>query len=185
MKNFILVVISLFLINGCASSFQQVSASEPTYNDAATSKFVQENYKAVDALVASLTRQLDNRIPLIVSTIVNIDELTESSRLGRTISEQIGTRLTNTGYQVVELKLRSNIFVKRSEGELMLSREVSEVMRNHRAQAVVVGTYSVANNFVYVNLKVVSNFDNVVIAAHDYILPVDRNVSTLLRASKR
>lgn len=184
MKKFIILISSLLLISGCVSSFQQVSASEPTYNDAANSKFVQENYKAVDMLVASLTRQLDNRIPLIVSTIVNIDELTESSRLGRTISEQIGSRLTNIGIQVVELKLRSNIFVKRSEGELMLSREVSEVMKNHRAQAVIVGTYSVANNFVYINLKIVSNFDNVVIAAYDYILPVDRNVSSLLRVSR-
>lgn len=185
MKKIIFIIISLLFVSGCVANMQQSSFIDTTYADAANSRFVEENYKATDALMASLTRQLDTRVPLVVSTIVNIDELTESSRLGRTISEQIGSRLTNLGFQVVELKLRSNIFVKRSEGELLLSREISEVMRNHRAQAVIVGTYSVANNFVYVNLKAVSNFDNVIIAAHDYVLPIDRNVSSLLRSTQR
>ncbi|GAB6113135.1 FlgO family outer membrane protein [Desulfomicrobium salsuginis] len=184
MRKIILTIISLLFVSGCVAGAQQSIMVDPTYADAANSKFVEANYKATDALMSSLTQQLDNRVPLVVSTIVNIDELTESSRLGRTISEQIGSRLTNLGYQVVELKLRSNIFVKRSEGELLLSREISEVMRNHRAQAVVVGTYSVANNFVYINLKAVSNFDNVIVAAHDYILPIDRNVSSLLRSKQ-
>lgn len=175
----------MLVFSGCVSSSNHQSVIDTSYADAASNQFVQVNYKATDDLVSSLKRQLDKNIPLVVSTLVNIDELTESSRLGRTISEQIGSRLTNLGFDVVELKLRSNIFVKRSEGELLLSREISEILRNHRAQAVVVGTYSAANSFVFINLKIVSNFDNVIIAAHDYILPIDRNVSSLLRYGQK
>jgi hypothetical protein len=39
------------------------------------------NYKAADALVAGV--QLDRRQPLLVATFVNLEVLTESSRLGR------------------------------------------------------------------------------------------------------
>jgi TolB-like protein len=185
MKKVILLSFILFSLCGCVAQMQQASAFEAKYDDINNGKFVQENYKATDALVLSLTRQLDPNVPLIVATLVSIDELTESSRLGRTISEQIGSRLTHSGFQVIELKLRNNIFVKQTEGELLLSREISEIMKNHKAQAVVVGTYSTANNLVYVNLKMVSNFDNVIVAAHDYILPIDRNVSSLLRATRK
>lgn len=183
MKKNILILISFLFICGCVTGVRQ--AAEPTYADAANNKFIKTNYDATDALVASLTRELDTHVPLIVSTIVNIDELTESSRLGRTISEQIGARLTNIGLRVVELKMRSNIFVKRDEGELLLSREITEIMKSHRAQAVIVGTYSVSYNFVHVNLKIISEMDNVIIAAHDYTLPMDRNIASLLKKYKK
>ena len=138
-----------------------------------------------DALIGSLKCRLDNRTPLIVATIVDIDELTESSRLGRTISEQICSRLTNIGFPVVEIKMRGNIFVKRDEGELLLSREISQIMQHHNAQAVVVGTYAVAKHSIYVNLKLISKFNNVILAAHDYVLPIDRNTGALLKSSRK
>lgn len=178
MKNYIfLLSVIFFLLPGCAAH-----SSDPTYRDALNSEYIRANYCAAEELLKKMSAQLNPNIPVIVTTVVNIDELTESSRLGRSISEQIGARISSAGYQVKEVKMRSNIFVKRNEGELMLSRELSEIMSNHKAQAVIVGTYSVAGSFVYVNLKMVSSFDNIVIAAHDYALPLDKNVSSLLRS---
>ena len=175
---FFLMLISLI---GCAAS----RTPEPSYADAQANSFVQANYKATDKLLASLTQTLDPKVPLVVATLVNIDELVESSRLGRTVSEQIDARLTTRGYPVVELKMRDNIFMKRSEGELLLSRELQDVVRSHNAQAVVVGTYAVAKSMVYLNIKMLSMDSNVIIAAHDYALPMDSNVRALLLASSR
>jgi TolB-like protein len=181
MKKLLLLSLLLFTTVACATGRQH----EPTYEEAQNNKFIQANYAATDHLLASLTQPLDTRVPLVVATLVNIDELTESSRLGRAISEQIGARLITQGYPVVELKLRGNIFVKQSEGELLLSRELQDIALNHKAQAVMVGTYSVAKSFVYVNIKMVSMRNNVIIAAHDYVLPIDSNVRALLIASAR
>ncbi len=178
MKKLILLSLIFFMLTGCVA----VRQHEPTYGDAKNSDFILANYEATDRLLASLTQSLDTRIPLVVATLVSIDELTESSRLGRAVSEQIGARLTNNGYPVVELKLRGNIFVKQTEGELLLSRELKDIVRHHKAQAVVVGTYSVAKNFIYLNLKMVSMDGSVIIAAHDYVLPMDGNVRALLLA---
>lgn len=185
MKKNILVIIALIFLWGCTSSVGSSTTWTSTYGSKGDSDFIKNNYKATETLVATLTKPMDSNVPIIVATIVNIDELTESSRLGRTISEQVGAKLTHLGFKVIELKMRSNIFVKRNEGELLLSRELSEVMRNHRAQAVVVGTYAVANDFVYVNLKMVNEDKNIIIAAHDYTLNMDKNIASLLKRSRR
>lgn len=165
----------LMLFAGCAGDL--------TYLDAKVDPFIVTNYKAVDVMVASVKaggHALPPDATIMVGTLVNIDSLAESSRLGRTVSEQVQARLTQRGYQVIELKLRGSLFVKKDQGELLLSREVQNLRANHRAEAVVVGTYSIAKQFVYVNLKMV-DANNVAVGAHDYTLPLDRNVRALLK----
>ncbi|MEJ5243687.1 MAG: FlgO family outer membrane protein [Desulfomicrobiaceae bacterium] len=183
MKKIILVLIAIAMV-GC-NTLGYNSVKEPTYEDAAVSKFVQANYAATDALLGSLRKPIASHLPIMVATLVNIDELTQSSRLGRLISEQIGARLTQLGYNVIELKLRGDIFIKRSEGELLLSREIKDIMQYHKSNTVVVGTYSVAKDFVYINIKMVDGQENVSIAANDYVLPLDGNVRALLSARNK
>jgi TolB-like protein len=178
MKKQILFSFLFLLLAGCGTT-------GPTYEDAANSKMIQANYAAADQLLTSLSGPLDKSLPLIVATLVSIDALTESSRLGRMVSEQIGSRLSKQGYRVIELKLRGDIFVKQREGELLLSREIKDITLSHKAQAVVVGTYSEAKDYVYLNLKIVSAQNNLVIAAHDYVLPIDSNVRSLLTPASR
>ena len=160
-------------------------SSELTYVDARTDPFITTNYKAVDALVDSMKaggHALPPDATLMVGTLVNIDTLTESSRLGRTISEQIQARLTQRGISVIELKLRGQLFIKKNQGELLLSREVQDLRATHRAEAVVVGTYSIAKQYVYINLKMV-DANNVAVGAQDYTLPLDKNIRALLKGA--
>ena len=67
----------------------------------------------------------------------------------------------------------------RPGGELMLSRRAHEVAQAQSAQAVLVGTYAVAPQAVYVSLRLVGA-GNAVLAAHDYTLPMDGNLRGLL-----
>lgn len=116
---------------------------------------------------------------LMIASLANLDQLNRSSRLGRVISEQVSATFTRAGYRMRELKLGSNVYI-RSQGELILTREVRELARTHAAQAIIVGTYTTSREFLYVNLKVVHPQENVVLAAHDYTLPLDRNVRIML-----
>jgi len=166
----------LALASGCASG--------PNYEDAANSKLIQANYDAVESLLASAHGRLDKNLPIVVATLVNVDALTESSRFGRALSEQVSAKFTKLGYSVIELKLRENIFVKQTEGEFLLSREVRDISRNHNAQAVVAGTYAESRDYVYVNLKLIGIHDNIILAAHDYVLPVDSNIKSLLKPGR-
>ncbi len=181
MVRFLALCTAILGLVGCADT-----PSNPRQPAPVTAEdFIASTYAAVDHLVTQLEGRQDRHLVrkpavVIVATLVNIDELTESSRLGRSVSEQVAARLTQKGYQVVELKLRGNLFVQRSQGELLLSREVKDISLSHNAQAVVVGTYSTAKNFVHVNLKVVTGDTQHVLAATDYGLPLDMNTQVML-----
>ena len=136
------------------------------------------NERAADALLYSAP--LDAQQPLLVATLVNVDRLNESSRLGRIFSEQLAGRLVQRGLRVSEVKLREALVLNRDQGELFLSREAREVSQSQNAQAVLVGTYAVSSAVVYVSLKLVIPSGNQVVSAYNYSVPVDDNVRALL-----
>lgn len=138
------------------------------------------NYQAADRLLAQVF--LDPQFPLLVATLVHVDRLQESSRLGRIAAEQIAGRIVQRGLRVTEVKLRESLMLQRDQGVLLLSRELREVSQSQAAQAVLVGTYAPSATQVYISLKLVAPEGNVVMAAQDYALPMDANVRLLLAA---
>ena len=81
---------------------------------------------------------------------------------------------------MIELKLRHTMYMRRTEGELALTREIAEVARQHNARAIVAGTYAESADRVFVNMKVVELDSNVVLGAVDYQLDRDALVRSLL-----
>jgi TolB-like protein len=190
MRTLSLGLISCALLMGCETAPVQNAQQEPTYEQAQNNSFQAANYTAVTELLkrmpagavsSSNSGNDGSNAPFIVATLVNIDQLEQSSTLGRLISEQVASKMTQLGHNVLELKVRNSVYLKRNEGELLLTREIREVASNHRAQAVIVGTYAESATLVYVNLKVVNPATNVVLAAHDYALPLNKQVRSMLR----
>jgi TolB-like protein len=177
MRAFAAVLLPLALA-GCA----WFSDKQPENDYASTSQnqFVGANYRAADSLLSQLNGRLAGDKPLIMATVVNIDALDQSSTLGRLVSEQVSTRLAQGGLRMLEMKLRTSVYMKRQQGEMMLTREVGEVAHNHNAQAVVVGSYGETNDAVFVNIKVVQPQTNQVMAATDYVLAKDSVVRSML-----
>ena len=165
---------SLALLPGCAQYYYGEHAT------ATSTDLVEANRIAADRLLQDAL--IDPDRPVLVATLVSVDQLGESSRLGRTITEQISGRLVQRGVQVIEPRMRASLAMSPAQGELLLSREVREVSRSHDAQAVLVGTYAVSVRSVYVSLKLVHPVGNVVVAAVDYTLPMSDNVRGLLMA---
>jgi TolB-like protein len=166
---------AIFLLNGCVSG--------PGYQTGAGSALVRVNYEAADQLARSMAarRQLG---PVIVLTFSNIDDLEKTSRLGRTLAEQIGSRLSQAGIHILEIRLRDSVYIsKDNQGEFMLSREVKDISAMHKVNTVVVGTYAEAGNSVYVTAKAVDLPSGSILASHDYALPnVDEIKAMLPRA---
>ena len=173
-KIIITLLLQILLLTGCETP--------RTYYQAKKDPFIMTNYQAVDALIASTGKQrnLSSNAPVLVANLVNTDALGESSSLGKIIAEQVQGRLAQHGYAVSEMKLRSQLFVKNAQGDLLPSPEVVQLSMLNHAQAIVLGTYAVANNFVYVSLKMVGS-DNVILGAHDYTLPRSDDMRALLK----
>lgn len=146
---------------------------------------IEANYRASDSLIAIAGPQLDGDRPIIVATVVDIDDLEHSSTLGRFVSESVSARFTQGRFRMVEMKFQNAVYMKNGEGELMLTRQIREIAGAHQAQAVIVGTYSRANSVVFVNLKVVKPENNIVLAAQDYVLPMTRDVCVMITRDER
>ena len=161
---------------GCSS---QPNVTLPTYEQAAAHPFLQANRDAMAKLLAGLPAAQVS--PLLVATIVDVNDLRVSSPLGRTLSEQYSSAAAAAGIDVREMKLRGDVFVREQTGELLLSREIKDIARVHQATAVLVGTYSVAAEYVYINLKLVRSENGQILRGYDYALPKDRDVQRLVR----
>jgi TolB-like protein len=168
---------SVIVLGGCAGAPPK---EEANYATLSSNQFVNANYKAADALLAQLGGKLAADKPLIMATIVNIDALDQTSTLGRLVSEQVSTRMAQGGLKMLEMKLRNSVYLKRNQGELMLTREIGEVAQTHNAQAVVVGSYAETSDMVFINIKVVQPQSNFVLAGHDYVLQKEGIVRSML-----
>ena len=178
MRAFAALLLPLAL--GLAACANVTDKSENKYAATAQNQFVAANYQAADSLLNQLSGRLASDKPLIMATVVNIDALDQSSTLGRLVSEQISTRLAQGGLRMLEMKLRTSVYMKRQQGEMMLTREVGEVAHSHNAQAVVVGSYAETSDAVFVNIKVVNPQTNHVLAANDFVLAKDGVVRSML-----
>jgi len=135
-------------------------------------------------MVTSMRQGLPPDEPILVSSFVDIDDLTQSSTFGRIVAEQVASNLAQQGYKVVEMKLRQEgIFIKERAGEFLLSRELQAISASHEASAVLVGTYAVAEDMVFVTCRLVLVEDSSVIAAHDFSVPIGPNVFRMLKQS--
>ena len=169
------------LLTGCNSAPPAVARVEPTYQEAASAPMLQNSREAVLKLTEGFDMaMLSDGGPLLVATVVNVNDLGRSAPLGRTLSEQYASQMAALGFNVKEVKLRGDIFVKEGAGELLLSREIKDIARNHNASLVLVGTYSAAASYTFVSLKLVRTEDSRIVRGHDYALPNDRDVQRLL-----
>ncbi|WP_201303408.1 FlgO family outer membrane protein [Massilia sp. 9I] len=173
-------VLALPLLLGACSTQPQ---EDTNYTSVSANAFVAANYRAADALALQLRGKLGDDKPLIMATIVNIDALEQTSMLGRLVSEQLSTRLAQGGMKMLEMKLRNSVYLKRNQGELMLTREIGDVAHTHNAQAVVVGSYAETREAVFVNVKVIQPTTNLVLAGHDYVLAKEGTVRSMLQSN--
>jgi TolB-like protein len=138
------------------------------------------NYKAADYLIAKSPKDILRTGPLLVASFVNVDNLNESSTFGRMISEQLSSRFKQLGYTAIEMKLRTTIFIREGSGEFLLSRELSDISSKHNANAMVVGTYAIASDRVYLTVRIVNAVDSTILASYDYNIPMTRDVFKML-----
>lgn len=172
----VLALFACALLCACA-------ARGPAFGPPQTSQLITTNYAAADSLIAGSPRPIPSDAPVIVTTLMKLENINVSSNFGRLISEQIASRLTQLGYAVPELKLSGPIFVLSDEGELLLSPDTHRIAQSQRMKAVVVGTYAVGADVVYVHLELVEATNGHAISAYDYFLPMIPQVKVLLGLS--
>ncbi|SVC63495.1 uncharacterized protein METZ01_LOCUS316349 [marine metagenome] len=168
------------LLSGCSDVYTGASFRDHPAQSRGDVDLVANSHRVTERLVDTSQQILDREKPIIVASLVDVSDLEQSSVLGRIVGEQISSRLTQLGYTTQEMRFRGNILVREGDGELALSRDVQKISKAHEAQAVVTGVYAVADNTVYVTLRLIRAHDSLVISSFDYSLPKNENISSLL-----
>ena len=146
-------------------------------------KFAELEARARKNRSMSIDLLLPRQSPILVSSFVNLDDLTESSTFGRMLSDKLAAQFNVHGYKTIDTRLRQKILVQEGTGELMLSRDLDAIGAKHRAVAALVGTYAVGMDKVYVTVRAVRICDRVVLAADNLTIPIGANTFKMLYES--
>ncbi len=100
-------------------------------------------------LSSQLTSNLKEYDPemksLVVTTFVDMDDLSQTSRFGRYASERLVHEMHRAGYRVFEIRQSKNIEILEEKGEFHITRKSAELLNRYRSDAVIVGTYTCVN----------------------------------------
>lgn len=119
--------------------------------------------------------------PVIITTIVSVDDLDRSSTFGRLTSQLILSKLAQERFLVKDVTYMKGVLdINRETGELVLSRDAERLSRDAGAAGVVVGTYAVGGTSIYVNMRMLSPVDGHVISSSAAVIPLDKDTGPLV-----
>lgn len=120
--------------------------------------------------------------PLGVTTFVNVDDLYSTSTFGRVVGEQLMSELAMRGFDVVELRHSDALQFLNNEGEFALSREMGTVRRERRLGGIVVGTYVVSPERVYLNARLLDPTSSMILSAASAEMSKTPEIAKLARS---
>ncbi len=139
--------------------------------------------------VLEISDQLSNDITnyddstILFTSLVDLNDLKESSNFGRLFSESLMTEMARKGYSVAEYR-GDNIVTRAQKGEFRLNRAKvkTDIGKN---VLVMVGTYSKMDENVIVNVRIVDNNSSMLISAASAYIPLLGNESSRVVKKKK
>lgn len=132
-------------------------------------------------LLAGSKEAIPGELRLTVASFVNLDQVYETSALGRYLGEQMLHELQRVGVDVVDVRMMPAMQVSKGHGEYALSRDMAELNYAHHADAVVAGTYSVADGQIFVNARLLENGSGLLLASASIVFEVDGVSAAMLK----
>lgn len=193
MRNVLILLVAITCLLPAAALAENGSVLPPAPEQIVTlpelsfepSSLSAENFMAADVIAEQMSGKVSRNSPVLIASMVQLNDLRHSSMLGRLVMQQISSRISQFGYKVLETRLKKKYSIIPKEGEFILSRDVSELMKKeYNAQVVLVGSYVPTPYRVYVSIRLLRIADGVVMAAHEYTLKSRREFTVLLREDK-
>ena len=119
---------------------------------------------------------------LIMTTVVDLDNLSATNRFGRTLTEALSTSMFRHGFAMVEIRKAAELLIRDNRGELMLTRDVKLLAKQQRVAAILTGTYSLTPTTVILNLKLLDAGSQQVLSVAGLELQRSRTINHLLSA---
>jgi len=141
-------------------------------------------YDAIDELLDQhpFPEDIDR---VLVSTVVDINDVRSTTMFGRVASECISSRLTQVNKDVIHATVRADNMLVRQEGQFLLSREVRNLAMDYNARTALVSTYAVTKHSVILSLKLVSTIEDSTLAGVERVIPRTATVTEMLESGAK
>lgn len=140
--------------------------------------------------VMFLAEQIDRNVileartkPTILTNVVSLGNLGESSELGRLIGEHLMHELQLRYWTVSDIRLNRDVVIN-DNGEFAMSRDVKKLRDNIPAANVVTGTYTNTPDGVLVSVRVLDMSTGQVMSSAQTRLIKDKFISSLVDKPK-
>lgn len=153
-------------------------------NEPDDKNLVDVSYDAVDNLLQNLKKPLPAGSVVVINSLVNVDDLSQSFSFGRILSDQISSAFHRSGYRIVGMELPTEIFAKNDSGILYLADETKQALNETGASALVIGVFAPGKRNAYVSLKVYDIASENVISSNDFSVPMGPDTKKLLKPKK-
>jgi TolB-like protein len=151
----------------------RVTASQST-----AGRFNAQMIFMADQLERNVDRKnLDNTF--IVTSFTNLNNLSETSAFGRLVAENTIHELQVRKWKVFDVRLTKDIIINEA-GEFSLSRDIMKIKELYKVGGIVTGTYSVADNHIIVNARVIDINTGLVASSAQMHLPLNWFADALL-----
>lgn len=145
-----------------------------------TTGMLSANTYAGDAIANILLKRMSSGRSILTASLVEMDKMEQSSPFGRFAMQQIGSRVAQHGFKVVDVHLMEAMIIN-NNGDFMLSRDICKILADkYDAYAVILGVYAHAGDKLYVSVRALRLSDATVLAAYEYYLPANADSSYLL-----
>lgn len=176
-----LMLLSLLVLAGCSKRYSDM----PVYLPWDIGE--EENHSVGRFKSSYIVDQIDffyrgtTNGPIGVTTMVNLDDLYNTSSFGRMYAEQMISELAMRGFDVVELRHADALQFLADSGEFALSRDVGAIKRAQNLSGVVVGTYTASPERVYVNVRMIDPSSSMIVSSASAEMSKTRELARMLR----
>ena len=133
-----------------------------------------------------IAEQLDRNVdgeararPTVVSSIADLNNLGETTQLGRLVTEHLIHELQLRNWQVTDFRLTRD-FIINEAGEFTLSRNVEKLKKSFSIANVVTGTYSRTPDGVIVNVRVIDVATGLVVSTAQTRFEKDKFIGSMV-----
>jgi len=154
------------------------------YFEVRDADLIEVSKDVTDELREKATRTLPKNSLILVSTLLNVNDLHETSAFGRIISDQIASSFHNAGFRIIGMEMPIDLFMMKEGGTLHLSDEIKAKLKPYNAAVIVGGVYAPGKRNTYVSLRIVDLYTKNIISSTDIAIPMGPDARKLLQSEK-
>jgi len=176
--------------SGCVSRQSLVTDASPTALTSYDANYTETAYRAVQYMLWNARDEIvgedafDSTRPVLCAVAVDLNDMNKTTNFGRLMGQSLKTALqAQRANKIIEVDLRQAyipIVQGENAGEFLLSRNLLTLAPRFNAGAALVSTYSIALNKVYVTVELINVDQNVIVAAHQFEVPIGPRTWALL-----